>query len=481
MKPTMLATVLAVTLVCGIPASYARTASASPATSPSQEDLQQRSVERRAVEAVVWGMPAVNFQLMLDAFIAMGGAPNQVIYWSRPVNWRNQTLTPNPETIYFTPFYDTTNGPVVLDVPAASNDGSITGSIDDGWQNAIADVGPAGTDKGKGGRYLILPPNYKHTVPEGYIALRSSTFRGFALLRSNVKSGGDKDIADAVAYGRRIKLHPLSTSASGASETRFVDAYDKPYDATIPYDGHYFDALNRFVQAEPWLERDRVMIDTLGSLGIVKGQPVHLEEANKAAVERGAKEAHALIRLWTDEALAKSPFYDDAHWALPVTAETIKGMSDDFPDTNSYPVDNRAVMYSLGYFSAKQLGAGQFYLMVTRDSQSNALDGSRTYRLHVPANPPVKLYWSVTAYDAETHALIRDTSWSSRGSNTPGLKKNPDGSVDIVFGPKAPAGQEVNWMPTSPHGRFELLFRLYGPEKAFFDKAWKLPDLELQR
>ena len=116
----------------------------------SATDLQRRALERRAVEAVLWGMPAVNFDLMLQAFLNAKGAANQVAYWSRPVDWKNQTLTPNPDTIYLMPFYDTKGGPVVLEIPAA-DEGSITGSIDDAWQNALEDVGPAGLDEGRGG------------------------------------------------------------------------------------------------------------------------------------------------------------------------------------------------------------------------------------------------------------------------------------------------------------------------------------------
>ena len=100
-----------------------------------------------------------------------GGKWNQVVYWSRPLGWKNQTLTPNPDTIYLFPFYNTNDaGPMVLEIPPADG-GSITGTIDEGWQGALEDVGPAGVDKGKGGKYLILPPNYKDQVPEGYIAL----------------------------------------------------------------------------------------------------------------------------------------------------------------------------------------------------------------------------------------------------------------------------------------------------------------------
>ena len=148
-----------------------------------------------------------------------------------------------------------------------------------------------------------------------------------------------------------------------------------------------------------------------------------------------------------------------------------------FADPNSYPIDGRAAIYAAVYFSARHLGAGQFYLMTLKNKDGRPLDGKKMYRLTVPPNVPVKLYWSATAYDRESHALIRDTSRSSRASNRSDLQKNADGSVDIYFGPKVPAGKESNWVPTAGRN-FEVLFRLYGPEQPLFDKTWKLPDVE---
>ncbi len=127
---------------------------------------------------------------------------------------------------------------------------------------------------------------------------------------------------------------------------------------------------------------------------------------------------------------------------------------------------------------AKHLGQGQFYLMTIKDKDGEAFHGGDTYRLIVPANAPVNQYWSATAYDRTTHALIRGLSRSSRSSQSPGLLKNADGSVEIYFAPKAPAGKESNWVPTSASGMFEVLFRFYGPEKPLFDKTWVLPDIE---
>ncbi|MBO0143329.1 DUF1254 domain-containing protein [Agrobacterium sp. Ap1] len=124
------------------------------------------------------------------------------------------------------------------------------------------------------------------------------------------------------------------------------------------------------------------------------------------------------------------------------------------------------------------MGTGQFYLVTIRDSDGNLLNGGATYKLTVPADAPVSLYWSGTVYDRATHALIRDQVRSSRGSNTPELKTKPDGSVDLFFSPEPPAGRETNWIPTRPDGGWEIIFRFYGPTKPLFDKSWRLPDIE---
>src|SRR4029434_10349517 len=210
----------------------------------SAEALALRALHRRAVEAVIWGMPAVNYERMLQAAIDNGAKLNQVVYWSKPVNWKNQTLTPNPDTIYLNPFYDTKNGPIVVEIPPADADHVIVGSFDVAWQNALADVGPAGADKGNGAKYLLLPPGYTETPPDGYIVLASETYRGFVILRSNFKSRSDADIAAAVAHGKQVKVYPLG---GNPDSTVFVDCYDKPFDATILYDASFFELLNRFV------------------------------------------------------------------------------------------------------------------------------------------------------------------------------------------------------------------------------------------
>lgn len=441
----------------------------------SPEQLSRRTIERRAIEAVNWGIPAVDTDLMLQAAIKAGGGPNQMTYWSRLFGWKNQTLTPNPDAIYFTPFFDTSKvGPMVLEIPPAEG-GSITGSVMDRWQMAIEDVGTAGVDKGKGGKYLILPPGHRDPVSDGYIPMRSCSYVGSALLRSILKSGGDADVAIAVEYGKRIKLYPLSAAAN-PPETVRIDLIDTVYDANVPYDLRFFESLNRVIQAEPWLERDRVMIDMLRSIGIEKGKPFAPDAATAAILDAAAKEA--LARFAVRYETIYEPHNKGTHWFLPADKELLEGVAIGLTAADSYPIDARGTTYYCAWSGLRHMGEGQFYLFVSRDKDGDPLDGGRSYRLHVPPKPPVHQYWSATAYDFATHALIRDTPWSSRSSNTPGLAANADGSVDIFFGPNALSGKETNWVPTKAGGRFEGLFRFYGPQKPLFDKTWVLPDIE---
>lgn len=444
----------------------------------SSNDLARRAIERRAVEAVIWGMPAVNADLMLQEMLRKTTAKvNEIVYWSRPANWKNQTLTPNPDSIYFMSFWNVKEGAIVVEIPAADG-GSIAGNIVNAWQMPLEDAGPEGADKGKGGKYLILPPGHQGAAPEGYIALQSDTFSGFALLRSNLKSHADADIEKSVAYGKQIKVYPLAQAASPPA-TNFSDAYDTMFDSTIRYDASFFDNLDRIVQNEPWLDRDRVMIDQLRSIGIEKGKPYTPNAKTRSLLDKAAHEAHAFLSQRYDDGF---PVINEGiRWFPAAVPEMVKGAQGGYSDPDAYPVDARAVTYTLGFTGIKRLGTAQFYLLANKDKAGRALDGGKTYRLIVPANAPVKQYWSVTVYDRETHALLRNMAKASVASISPGVAKNADGSVEVFFGPKPPKGKDANWVPTDPKRKFELLFRLYGPERPLFDKNWKLPDVEKVR
>ena len=452
-------------------------ATSAPAQNVSADDLARRSIERRAVEAVIWGMPAVNYDLMLQEMLnKTNGKVGEVIYWGRPLDWHNQTLTPNPDALYFIAFFNTKDGPVVLDLPPGNANGSFNANIVTVWQAPLEDAGLLGYDKGAGAKYLILPPGYAGAKPEGYVALQSDTFGGYMLFRANLKSHGDADVQASIAYGKRMKVYPLAQAANPPA-TVFTDVKDILFDSTIRYDASFFEHLDRIVQSEPWLDRDRVMIDQLKSLGIEKGKPFSPDDAAKPLLTPAVREAGAALEQKYDAGLP--PFFSEtSRWTYPVPLDIPKAMANAFSDPNEYPVDSRGLVYTYAFVGIKHLGVGQFYSISIRDKDGDGFDGAKNYRLSVPPNVPVEQYWSVTAYDRETHALIRNMPRASRSSQIPELQKNQDGSIEIYFGPNAPAGKETNWVPTDPKRSFELMFRLYAPKKEFFDKKWVLPDVE---
>jgi hypothetical protein len=240
----------------------------------------------------------------------------------------------------------------------------------------------------------------------------------------------------------------------------------------------FFESLARMVESQPWLERDRAMIDPLRTLGIEKGKAFDPDDDAREIMNGAAQEA----RQWLDlqyEASLVPPFYEGGHWALPATPGLMDGMQSSFADPNRYPLDGRGTTYAMAFFCPKHSGLGSYYLMATKDNEGRPFDGGSTYRLRVPHNVPVRQYWSATVYDRATHGLVRNMTRASRSSQSPGFQINGDGSVDVYFGPAAPANQESNWVPTSPDGEFEVLFRFYGPEKSLFEKkTWRLPDIE---
>jgi hypothetical protein len=312
-------------------------------------------------------------------------------------------------------------------------------------------------------------------VPDGYLPLASYTYQNQGLLRSILASGSDADVANAVDYGKRIRLYPLSQAADPPATT-FVDVADVVFDTTIPYDLRFFESLDRVVQAEPWLPRDKVIIDMLKTIGIEKGKPFQPDGDTRDILEEAAREAHAwfIARFETEF----QPYFDGSQWAVTAPPELTETLATFYEKTDMYAVDDRALAYYFMFSGVKHIGTGQFYLFAMKDRQAEFLDGGNSYRLTVPTSVPVRQYWSVVVYDRAAHTLIRDVPRVGLSSQTPGLQQNTDGTVDIYFGPEYPAGKESNWIPTRRARQFEVAFRFYGPESPLFDRTWQLPDVE---
>ena len=460
-------TLSAVALICAVASSHAQNLSPG--------DLARRTVERRAVEAVNWGMPLVNTDAMRQAYFRDVGAKyNDICFFSKPADWRFQVTTPNASTNYVYFNFNLKDGPVVLEVPAAVGAG-LLGAVIDAWDVTLAGIGPEDENKDHAAKYLLLPPGFGGDVPAGFIAVRFPTYNGYSLLRAIPVGSTDADVTAALALVKKLRVYPFAQAAN-PPEQRFIDIHGKTFDGVPSFDESFFVSLDRMVQEEPVQERDLVAMGMLQSIGIEKGKEFKPDAAAQRIFKAAAQEQLAVFvqgmktfgqRWWPDRA-----------WALPDT----RGVKTNFSYVTdaALDVDARGLSNFAAFGFPKRVGQGGsiVYLVAFRDGRSEPISGEHTYKLHVPANVPARQYWSVIAYDSLTNAFIRESAVVGLDSYSKTMKKNADGSVDIYFGPKAPAGQEANWVYTAPGRAWFAGFRLYDPDKQFFDKAWMLADLE---
>jgi len=477
MRPNLIASGLLAAALC-VPPAHAQTeplGGRPPGTRPSVPDLEAQVAYQRAFEAVVWAMPAsAIYRLRVGLTEVPGMADNVILAYSVPLKPKDEAITPNTVTPYISAFTDLRNGPVVLDLPAKTEKASLYGQIVDAWQTTIADVGPAGLDKGAGGKYLLIPPGYGGAIPDGYLPIRSQSFR-IALAFRSVRAPSATD-ADAYDYTRTLKMYPLSEAADPKTQ-RFIDG--RPFRVhTLPfYDIRALQDIKDITDVEPVQPQDKVMVGMLASLGIERGKPFNPQGKIKAAMERGVADAYFYMHDLDTQLFESHLYWPDRHWSFVMVPDQNRGF--EFVTDDSVEIDARAAAWHFFTFYPKVLSerVGTVYLAPTADSAGRKLEAGRTYKLTVPADTPVKQFWSLTIYDAATWALI--PSPSERGGlssfEKDRMKLNADGSVDLYFGPKAPKGQEANWIPTMGKKPY-VWFRLYGPDEAFWNKSFKMPD-----
>src|SRR5215471_8312251 len=438
----------------------------------TSDDLAARSLQRRAVEAAIWGMPVVSVEAMRRAFFSTGAKYGDIVYLSKPADWQFQVTTPNSSSLYCYLNYSIKDGPVVLEFPAAVGAG-LFGSILDAWQVPLADVGPEGADQGKGGKFLLLGPDFKGEAPPGYFALRSATYNGYAVLRTIPKTRSDEDTAKALALVKQLRLYPFSKSASSAA-TRYIDIAGKLFDCTVKMDDSFFDTLARMVNEEPVQARDLVAMGQLRSLGIEKGRDFKPDPATRNVLKKAAAEAH---KTFMNATAGVVPYWPDSNWGLPGYAITGAQTAFTYQFPSLLDVDDRGAMFFFACAAPRNLGAATLYLTGPKDRDGAQLDGSKSYQLRVPPGVPASQFWALTVYDLETAAFIRDSP-STEINSYQDLQRNDDGSVDVFFAHKPPDGKQSNWIHTA-HGRpWFACFRFYGPEEAIHNKSWVLPDIE---
>ena len=452
----------------------AKSVSSPAATTQAPLDWEYQIAYQRGIEAVNWATPAVSMINFRDAYFTLGGGFNTIYYLSQPPTPKTETLTANNQTGYATILMTTREGPVVLDVPPATKRTAIFGSAINIWEVPVADMGPAGMDKGRGGKYLFLPPGYQDKVPEGYFTIPMETYNVFVALRLIPLAGAS--FSEAANYAMEINAYPLS-QADNPPAGNYIDIFDRHLPTLPSYDLTYYQDILTMLNEEPLLERDKVMGGMLASIGIEKGKPFQPEGKVRQALEQAVKDGKDYLdHMFTTPGIAWEIFWPDRQW-MAIKMPSSEGFV--FDEGDYLLLDARGALFSFVTFAPRRLGKASAYIVATRDASGMPLSGDANYKLTVPADVPARDFWSIIAYNFDTRSFIyNDLNRVGLSSlDAAKLKVNADGSVDIYFGKTAPAGQESNWIPTAGEGFFPM-FRLYGPEPAFFEKTFKLNDIE---
>ena len=427
-------------------------------------------MERRAVEAAIWGMPIVSFDAMRQAFLH-DAKYGDILYFSRPADWKFQITTPNASSLYVYFNFNLKDGPVVLTLPSAVGAG-LFGTLLDAWQTPLADVGPEGEDRGAGGTYLLIPPGHRDLIPNGYISVPSQTYNGYALFRAIPNTQSDEDLTRAISLVKQLRLYPLA-EADHPRKQRHIDISGKLFDGIVRYDETFYDSLAQMIDEEPVLPRDLAIMGQLHSLGMEKGRPFKPGVALRSILRDAISEAHA---VFVESTRKVEPYWPRSQWGVHTHLAVETHFT--FLTNDRLAIDERGAIFFFGCGPPKTLGPATFYLSTAKDSKGEPLVGARTYRLHVPPNPPVKQYWAVTVYDLATSGFLLHSPTLCIDSYKKKTEKNADGSVDVYFGPKLPRGKENNWVYTGARGEWLAMFRFYGPKKAVFEKTWVLPSIE---
>ncbi len=451
------------------------------------EDIEYKIMVQRATQGAIYYMPAAGMVDFVKGIRRdLGGDLNDVAYLNKPLDSGDGFLTANDVTAYAWSSLSSERGPVVVEVPPATDKVSYFGSILNAWAQPIEDVGPAGRDKGKGGKYLLLPPGYdgKKTMndleKEGYFVYETDTYEyGFSFRPRLYNNATDTDAGE---YAQRVQIYYLSEAAN-PPPTRHLDATEKSYNSLPYYNYTFFQDINDVVQNNPVRRQDKAMVSLLKDLGIEKGKPFEPTERQLKAMDEGLLLAYASMqKYFVTPGKSMEPLWKDENgkpktqWLFWLFAPGQPEAGFTHETETEVLVDDRAAKYFYVTYLPRYLGGGTFYLTGLFDSNGEMYDGKSTYKLNVPKDTPAKDFWSVIVYSMETKNFVSGTERVGLSSrNADSMQANEDGSYDVYFSPEAPEGKESNWIPTGED--FFLLFRLYGPESKDFYKTWMLGDL----
>jgi len=443
----------------------------------------------------------------------VGVKDNEVIVFSELMDAKSLFLTANADTVYIIGGLDLTKGPVVVEVPP-----QVLGTVQDAWFRWVIDVGLPGPDRGEGGKYLIVPPGYKGTLPEGeFNVAHSRTLHGVWFARAFLENNNDpKPVVERIKKFTRV--YPYETGGVGTPIAEFLagkarlgritpppptvfhEGSGKVMNTIPPNDWTFYEMLNEVVQQEPATALDPELMGPIAAIGIVKGKSFAPDARMKGILTEALAVANATSRsLFMNPRNRSWYYYPDSNWQnmlfatgyefeTPIPLITPEGVKP-FPATGYRQLDaRRAFFYGVtGITPAMAMrltGIGSTYLWTMVDAQKNYFDGAKTYKVTLPKGIPAEKFWSFTLYDTMSRSMLdtpqRYPRAGSQSYPSPAAEPNADGSTTVYFAPQQPKGvKRGNWIQTVPGKSFMPALRLYSPLEPFFSKQWRPTEVEL--
>jgi hypothetical protein len=381
-------------------------------------------------------------------------------------------VRPNVDTLYTTAFISMKEGPWVFEMSANDKRYELMPFMD-AWTNVFASPGTR-TSGNQGATYLLAGPEWDGQVPKGMTLLRSPTDMVWLIGRTQTNGAADFETVHALQNRLRLTKWPSPENTTSANTESKRDAKPdwqvslEPSIAPVAQmkalsTPEFFNRLMHLMVSHPASKEDAPLIERLAQLEIKPGQAVHLSWSNALSFSLGRWIANQRVMQ-----------------ALNTKAQ---GGSWSYPPLNlgRYGTDynTRAAVAMVGL--GANLPEDAMYPNTALDHQGQALNGKHRYRLHFAANalPPVKAFWSITAYGADEFLIDNPMQRFAIGDRDP-LVFNADGSLDLWVQATPPSQKEaaVNWLPVQMGAPFLLNARLYWPEDKALNGQWKMPAVE---
>ncbi|CAH1660947.1 DUF1254 domain-containing protein [Chelatococcus asaccharovorans] len=450
---------------------------------------------------------------LVKGFQEIGAKPGDVVIFSGLMDSASLFLTANADTVYYMTGLDLSKGPVVIEQPSGG-----IGTINDMWFSWIIDIGAPGPDRGLGGKYLIVGPDYDGPLPEGgYFVARSKT--NFALYASRANLVGNDPKPAVENIKRSMKVYPYRPGSFGSSiaqaldgsvriagepkipETTFIEATGRSFNTIPPSDYGFFELINENVQNEPATSYDVELAGQLAAIGIVHGKPFKPDERMKKILSEAAAVGQATGRALNWRYAMQHPdwaYYEGSHWgsmlweggAFFETPPPVfeKGVFKPLPPTGARTLDSRTAFYYAYTLDSPGMimripGVGSQYLMGFLDADGKPFDGAKTYKVALPKGIPAEAFWSFTLYDNQTRSMLQTPQKYPRAGSqsypSPAAEADSTGTTTVYFGPTQPTGvPRGNWIQTDPKKGWFTILRLYSPLPSFFDKSWRPSEIE---